>query len=448
MRIEGETMTVEEGIEVIETGQYCEREDITVIVLPKSVRHIGDYAFAGCKNLTHIELEEGVTEIGECAFAGCASLPKIDIPQSTRLIGTEAFANCSELRQVTLPRFFDSLSPTLFLGCTKLEDVAIGDFYETDGQFIWGKEGKELIIALPSLRDTELTIPEGITEIKTNALALNSHINRLTLPSSLDRIDGDSIAGMRQLCEILTKEGSKFHSQNGLLTRDDVLVLCPPSHRDKNIKIDKTIKRIGKGAFRSCNGIETVFLPKSCENFAIDDLAFAECANLTEAQGAAKYIGDRAFANCRKLSTIPIGENTEKIGDEAFEGCEALRSVAIPSGLQTISQGAFADCSNLSEIDFHDDIEKIESQAFIGCGKLEKADLPLNLKVIGYGAFAWSGLKAVALPCEIEDVEDFAFGMCKKLEVATLPNRLFDKAERIFAGSNKLQLMGPNDKQR
>lgn len=228
-------MTVEEGIEVIETGQYCEREDITIVVLPKSVRHIGDYAFAGCKNLTHIELQEGVTEIGECAFADCKSLKMIDIPQSTRLIGTEAFANCSELRQVTLPQLFDSLSPTLFLGCPKLENIAIGDIYETDGQFIWSKEGKELIIALPSKRDTQLTIPEGITEIKTNALALNSHINRLTLPSSLDRIDGDSITGMRHLCEIITKEGSKFHSQNGLLTRDDVLVLCPPSHRNKNI---------------------------------------------------------------------------------------------------------------------------------------------------------------------------------------------------------------------
>ena len=448
MRTEGGTMTVEEGIEVIETGQYCEREDITIVVLPKSVRHIGDYAFAGCKNLTHIELQEGVTEIGECAFADCKSLKMIDIPQSTRLIGTEAFANCSELRQVTLPRLFDSLSPTLFLGCPKLEKIAIGDIYETDGQFIWSKEGKELIIALPSKRDTQLTIPEGITEIKTNALALNSHINRLTLPSSLDRIDGDSITGMRHLCEIITKEGSKFHSQNGLLTRDDVLVLCPPSHRNKNIKIDESIKRIGKGAFRSCNEIETVLLPKNCEGLAIDDLAFAECANLTEVRGAAKHIGDRAFANCRRLSTIPISENTEKIGEEAFEGCDALLRVSIPSGLPTISQGAFADCSNLSEIDFHDDIEEIESQAFIGCGKLEKAELPLNLKKIGYGAFAWSGLKAIALPCEIEDVADFAFGMCRKLEVATLPNRLFDKAERIFAGSNKLQLMGPNDKQR
>ncbi len=443
-----ETMTIEEGVEVIETGQYCEREDITAVVLPQSVKHIGDYAFAGCKNLTYIDIQEGVTEIGERAFAGCSSMKEICIPQSTREIGAKAFENCTELRRITLPRLYNDLSPTLFTGCTRLESIATGDFYETDGRYIWSKGGKELIIALPSPEDTQLSIPNGITGIMANALALNPHISKLILPASLERIDGNSIAGMRQLCEILAKEGSKYHSLNGLLTRDKAIVLCPPANDDKILKIDDQINRIGNGAFRLCDKIESVVLPKNSNDFTIDDLAFAQCANLKEVHGVAKYIGDKSFANCSKLTTIPVGENTEKVGEDAFEGCSSLRGVSVPSGLKHISQGTFADCTNLSEVDFHDDIEEIGSQAFIGCGKLETTDLPLNLKRIGYGAFAWSGLRSIALPCEIEDVGDFAFGMCKNLEAATLPNKLINNAERIFAGSNKLQLVGTNNKQR
>ncbi len=443
-----ETLLIEDGTEVIEIGKYCQREDISIVVLPTSVKRIDDYAFAGCTNMTRINIPNDVTEIGENAFAGCTSLEEIYIPDNVRQIGTEAFANCSHLKRISLPRLFNDLTPTLFLNCLELEEIKIGDFYETDGKYIWSKEGRKLIIALSAPCDTQLAIPEGITGISPNALALNPHISSLLLPSSLEKIDGKSIAGMKWLCKIDTKEGAKYESKDGLLTRDNTIILCPPAFESKVIKIDEKIRRIGEGAFRSCDKIASVLLPENIENFVIDDFAFAECHNLTEVRGSAKSIGEKAFANCNKIAVIPIGENTETIGEDAFEGCEALTSVSMPTGLRHISQGAFADCSHLSEIDFHDDIEEIGNQAFIGCSKLETADLPLNLKRVGYGAFAWSGLRAIALPCEIEDVADFAFGMCKNLEAATLPNKLFSKAERIFAGSNKLQLMGSNDKRR
>ena len=52
-------------------------DDIKKIVIPESVKRIGDVAFYSCTSLKSIEILESVEYIGYLAFDGCTSLEEI-----------------------------------------------------------------------------------------------------------------------------------------------------------------------------------------------------------------------------------------------------------------------------------------------------------------------------------------------------------------------------------
>ena len=56
------------------------------IVIPNSVKTIGNKAFYECKNLTSVTLEEGLESIGKECFSNTA-VTEIIIPKSVKMIG-------------------------------------------------------------------------------------------------------------------------------------------------------------------------------------------------------------------------------------------------------------------------------------------------------------------------------------------------------------------------
>ena len=66
---------------------------MTNIVLPKTIKHIDEYAFASCSSLQEIELPAAVSEINACAFADCKDLKLVHVLGTTpaKLNGTDHF---------------------------------------------------------------------------------------------------------------------------------------------------------------------------------------------------------------------------------------------------------------------------------------------------------------------------------------------------------------------
>ena len=75
----------------------------TEVVIPDSVKIIGDSAFSGCKGITSVAIPDSVQEIGSGAFRDCIALPHITIPDSVQKIGGDAFAGCQSLTAITIP---------------------------------------------------------------------------------------------------------------------------------------------------------------------------------------------------------------------------------------------------------------------------------------------------------------------------------------------------------
>ena len=64
---------------------------ITEVAIPMGYTSIGDYAFAGCKELRIVKLPSTIRTIGKNAFAGCKKLRKVELPESVKSVGKGAF---------------------------------------------------------------------------------------------------------------------------------------------------------------------------------------------------------------------------------------------------------------------------------------------------------------------------------------------------------------------
>lgn len=69
------------GLPVTRIGRsaFADHMELTGIVLPDSLRELGDFAFQGCRNLRYISFPCTVQEIGSGAFRECVNLRRIEI---------------------------------------------------------------------------------------------------------------------------------------------------------------------------------------------------------------------------------------------------------------------------------------------------------------------------------------------------------------------------------
>lgn len=82
---------VAEGTEVICDRAFMNMKELRSVILPASLRAIGESAFSGCKALADISLPDGVTEIRQATFRDCDSLAAIELPASVTEIEKFAF---------------------------------------------------------------------------------------------------------------------------------------------------------------------------------------------------------------------------------------------------------------------------------------------------------------------------------------------------------------------
>ncbi len=179
---------------------YYDNEDIKEIVLPNSLKIIGEYAFdtlyglekitipdsvisigcgafCECYGLEEVKLSASLTEIADELFSGCGNLKKIEIPESVTVIGEGAFEDCGALESLIIP---DSV--------TEIKDYA----FEESGlkEIVLSKNIKEIpscaFVACKNLK--EIVIPEGVTSIGDEAFYECTNLENVVLPESLKSI--------------------------------------------------------------------------------------------------------------------------------------------------------------------------------------------------------------------------------------------------------------------
>ncbi|MDE6030580.1 MAG: leucine-rich repeat domain-containing protein, partial [Oscillospiraceae bacterium] len=117
----------------ISAEQTAIRKKITKIILPKTLRSIGYYAFLKLESLEEINLPEGLNGITTGAFKNCRSLKSITIPGSAKKIGDSAFSGCSSLKNVVIEEGVEEIGEHAFEDCGELESI---DFPKSVGLIV------------------------------------------------------------------------------------------------------------------------------------------------------------------------------------------------------------------------------------------------------------------------------------------------------------------------
>ena len=177
---ESSVYTVPDGVEVIAPHAFDTAWSLTEIILPDTVKEIGDYAFYQ-SGLKKIKLPDSVKTIKEGAFTYCQSLESVDLGKVEK-IEAHAFQNCGEFN-LTLPDTVTNIEPLAFANSDiKLE--ADGK-YKTVNGVLFTDDGKTLVYYPKYLQDEVYTIPEGVESISDMAFASNGSVKCVNIPASL-----------------------------------------------------------------------------------------------------------------------------------------------------------------------------------------------------------------------------------------------------------------------
>lgn len=154
------------------------------IFIPNKVLHkgkeyrviaIGDSAFKKSKVLS-VQFSEGLQRIGNKAFYHCDSIVVFHVPESVTQLEPFCFAYCNGLEYIHLP---GNIKKIPFRGIC---DALI----------------------------TDIKIPEGVTVLEQDALCGNRKLKKLTLPSTLERIDRGNFYYCESLEEITLPKNVKY----------------------------------------------------------------------------------------------------------------------------------------------------------------------------------------------------------------------------------------------
>ena len=124
-RMNIKSITLPEGVELIEGWAFHDCFNLRGIVIPESVTSMGRGVFSGCNRLKNITVPDGVTRINESMFDNCMSLTSIAIPNSVTRIDSSAFRYCTRLENITIPDSVTRVSCDAFEGCMSLKSVML-----------------------------------------------------------------------------------------------------------------------------------------------------------------------------------------------------------------------------------------------------------------------------------------------------------------------------------
>lgn len=92
-------------------------EEVKKVVLPESIRTIGNSAFNFAAALETVEISGPVETLENSSFYGCDALQELNFPEGLKKIGDNAIAACSSLTDLYLPGSVEEIDENNFALC-------------------------------------------------------------------------------------------------------------------------------------------------------------------------------------------------------------------------------------------------------------------------------------------------------------------------------------------
>ena len=127
------SIIIPDSVKSIGDNAFYKCKNLKSIIIPDSVKKIKNNVFENCINLKSIIIPDSVKSIGKCAFYYCKSLESIIIPDSVKSIKCWVFAFCKSLKSIDIPNSVKSIGDCAFTYCKNLKSIVIPDSVESIG---------------------------------------------------------------------------------------------------------------------------------------------------------------------------------------------------------------------------------------------------------------------------------------------------------------------------
>ena len=307
-----------------------------------------------------------VVGVADEAFTGHNEIKKIVMPNSLRFVGDRAFYNCKNLSSFTWSKNLvevgvDAFSNTKFY--TDLSKNKSSIYKLPAGMLVYA--GEDYFENNTALISDELSEAE-INQIKTKYGATN--------------VSKFSSLGITGICSGVFKNNPKlvyvdfFKNINVIydytfagctnlkgvdLSHSDVSELSIGSFKDstklKEVKFSSKLQTIGDYAFANTGFISDIPDLSGISKFG--EYVFANCGALTSLTYTANSVPEYMFSGCEKLSFIEWGtdnsnmENVKEILSGAFEKT-GFTTFTFPMNVTIVNDFTFQYCDNLKQVRF------------------------------------------------------------------------------------------------
>lgn len=419
-----DSIRVSDTIEIIEeealgAGKY------TSLYISASVRQL-EGAFSTCDKLEKIEVDKNnpiYRNVNNCLIntqtqtlvLGCIN-SVIPADGSVTVIGNKAFET-ARITNITIPEGITEIGEEAFAWCVMLESIVIPDSVKIIGDLAFAD----------CERAKTLKLGKSIESIGNGAFYCCFLITEVKLPQSLKTL-GSNAFGNTRIKSLVIPDGVKFpEGAHNMFASCDYL---------ESIVLPSGIESFGSWFLGGCENLKSITIPSSVK--AIGDYAFYGCRSLKEIiipEGVTE-IGEGAFKQCTGITSIVVPESVKSIGNKAFAGCTELVSITLPSSITEIAASTFSECTKLHQINIPSGVASIGSHAFKDCTSLEALTLPDSVKTIGEYTFnGCSALKDIDLGEGLESIATWAFENCTSLKQIVLPESMKDIAHHAFVRS-------------
>ena len=339
----GDIPNNDDGLSRILGSDYIlvQKDIITTVSIPSSVKEIGLFAFSECKNLKQINFSSDLEKIEAGAFME-TGITELKLPDSVKYIGASAFYGCGDLSMVTLPKNLEFLGMSNFVWSKLDNNISNGNFI-VDGWYITYK-------ALDSTYPKVLSIPEGTIGMAEQSYSYiyekENDTTKIIIPSSLKTISDNSFRYYFGLEEFEVADNNPYlYAEKGVLFNKDKtkIIRFSPSSPIVNYTFPNTITSTSPWAFCYCQNLSSVTMDNELSE--LGGSAFKGCKNLSSVEFSNNI---SCLNSCVYINLGGAKGNVEIEG--SFQECDSLEEITIPANIDYIGDSTLAFCENLKKV--------------------------------------------------------------------------------------------------
>lgn len=273
--------------------------------------------------------------------------------------------------------------------------------------------------ALQGMPFETIVLPNGLKEIKNNALKGCKSLRTLEIPESVEKLgrwivrDCDYLETVTLHNGLNTLSESTFWGCGGITS----------------IHIPTTVTVIPAYCFSNCQNLERIYLHDGITSIGTE--AFFNCYSLKSftAPQSLTVLSDFMFHQCKSLELVTLHDGITEFGAGCFYLCISLRELMTPrenegdsqwpKALQKMGEWVFYNSGLVDASMAKTQLTEIPAYAFSGCNSLIQASLPEQLEKIGYDAFASTAISGLDIPSTIQSLGSSVFSGCNNVTMIT-----------------------------